>query len=244
MLLSRLASLSLDHERLVWLAGSLMLYIAVTNALWALSDVSKRIRWTAGATVVAGVLRFVFYAGVPYVALLGGLVTLESLGAVPAPSPESLNLGALVAAGGVVLAGLMAWHYGREVSVLYDGDTVFLASVRQTLSRPWGWVLVLLTVVYQQIHWAFYRALPALVLDDLYVGGFTGLALVLLEAYANPHIRRDLTSPARAEFLLLSAGFAVWSTLLFVLTETSWLGAAVHLVAILGWMLLRGRKSE
>ncbi|MBS1252670.1 MAG: hypothetical protein MAG451_01711 [Anaerolineales bacterium] len=238
MLLSRLIGLSLapDQERLLWLAGSALLCVGVTNAAWASRDVVRRVSWALTASIAAGVARFAFYVGIPYAALLAGIVTLTSLGLGPAPSRGVLNQGALVAGGAVILMGAVGWRYRREVIALGDAPGPLLGPVRQVAGRPWSWVWLLITVIHQQVHWAFYRALPLLILDDRYAGGFVGLGLVLLEAYADPRVRRDLADPGEAEFLLLSASLAVVTTVLFVLTGTSWLGAGVHFAAVAGWL--------
>lgn len=231
-----------EQERLIWLAGSVLLYVGIKNIVWVTRPVLGRVVWSAAASIGIDLFRFIFYVGIPYVALLNGVVTLRSLGLVPAPAGEAFNQGMLLAAGALALMGLIGWHYRREVLSLSEGVASPFVAVGQFRGRPWGWVEMLLAVVYQQVHWAFYRALPLLILDDAYVGGFLGLALVLLEAYADPHMRRDLADPARADFLLLSAGFAVVSTVLFVVTGTSWLGAGVHLLFVMGWVvLLRAR---
>jgi hypothetical protein len=231
-----------EQERLVWLAGSVLLYVLGTNAAWAFRRVVTR--WPAARLILAGLVRFVFFVGVPYTALLGGVITLKSLGLAQAPQRESLNQGVPLALGAVFLMGLIGWYYRREVTSLGEETAPSLQATRQMLGRPWGWVLLLIGVAYQQIHWAFYRALPFLILDDLYAGAFLGLALVLLEAYADPRVRHDLADPAGAEWLVLSAGFAVVTTVLFVLTGTSWLGAGIHFTTAIGWVLLiRARQS-
>ncbi|MFQ5342382.1 MAG: hypothetical protein ACE5F6_12625 [Anaerolineae bacterium] len=237
MPLSRLLNLAFtpEQERLVWLAGSVLMYAVGTNAAWVFRRVT---RWPAVRFVLVAVVRFVFYVGVPYAALLGGVITLKSLGLVEAPQRESLNQGGLVAIGAVALLGLIGWHYQRQVNALDSEAPPPLQAARSVLGRPWGWAFLLIEAGYQQIHWAFYRALPFLVLGDLYTGAFLGLALVFLEAYANPRVRRGLADPARAEVILLSAGFATLTTVLFVLTGTSWMGAGTHFAAVVGSILL------
>ena len=243
MPLSRLLNLAFtpEQERLVWLAASVLMYVLGTNAAWVFRRVT---RWPAVRLVLAGVTRFAFYVGIPYAALVGGVITLKALGIAEAPPPESLNQGAPLAVGAVVLMGLIGWHYRREVTSLGGEAAPSLQALQQVMGRPWGWVTLLIGVGYQEVHWAFYRALPFLILDDLYTGAFLGLALVLLEAYANPRVRRGLVDPAEAEVILLSAGFATLTTVLFVLTGTSWLGAGTHFAVVIGWILLvRARRS-
>lgn len=232
MPLNQLLDLALtpDQERLAWLAGSVLLYVSTTNIAWLVRPKSR----PAVLDLLISVVRFAFYVGIPYVALLGGVVTPGSLGLIAAPEREAPYRGALAAAGTVVLMALIWWYYRRQ-TISWDAANL---PPRWVLGRSWGWVLLLVIVLYQQIHWAFYRALPFLILEDRYIGGFLGLGVALLEAYANPRVRHDLDNPAQAEFLLGSAGFAVITTVLFVSTGTSWLGAGAHLVAATGWLLL------
>ncbi|MFQ5592911.1 MAG: hypothetical protein ACE5HA_02050 [Anaerolineae bacterium] len=244
MPLSRLLNLPFtpEQERLMWLAGSVLMYAVGTNAAWVFRRVK---RWPAVRLVLVAVVRFVFYVGVPYTALLGGVVTFKSLGLVEAQQRRSLNQGVLIALGTVALLGLIGWHYKRQVSILGSETPQPLQAARSVLGRPWGWAFPLIDVGYQQIHWAFFRAVPLLVVDDLYTGAFLGLTLVFLEAYANPRVRRGLSNPTEAEVILLSAGFATLTTVLFILTGTSWLGASTHFAVILGLILLfRVRQSS
>ncbi len=225
-------------KRLLWLAGSVLIYVLATNFSWLLRQLLHRVHWSGCAIYLFGFTRFVYYVGIPYAALLRGGVTLAALGVTPVPTRDRLGQGGLVTAGMLLLIGLVVWHYRRAVSRLALETEVSTSEVVEQLNQPWGWFLVLLRVIYQEVHWAFYRALPVLILDDPYLGSFLGLALVLCEAYANPRIRELLRVAVGAELLLLSACFAVVSTLLFVLTGTSWLGAGIHLLATIGWMLL------
>lgn len=238
MWLSRFLGLALtaDQERLVWLAGSVLLYVSATNLAWAIRRVVRRVSWAPTASVLTGIARFAYYVGMPYVALLGGVVTLSALGLVPAPSRRSFSQGALLAVGAVILVGIIGWYYRRRVFTLQEAEGSRFLTTKQIVGRSRDWFAVLVILVFQQAHWAFYRALSSLTLDDRYAGSFIGLGLVLLEAYADPRVRRDLTKPDRMGFLLLSATFAVVTTVLFVLTGTSWLGAGAHLAAVVGWI--------
>jgi hypothetical protein len=88
----------------------------------------------------------------------------------------------------------------------------------------------LLSVLYDQIHWAFYRSGPILWLGDLYWGTFAGFALAALEAGLNPALRWALKSPETASTPLLRLSSAWISALLFVATQNLWLTLATHLI--------------
>jgi len=98
----------------------------------------------------------------------------------------------------------------------------------------------LLVVLYCQVHWAFYRSGPILIMGDLYWGAFVGLVLALLEMGLNPAWWGNLRNSETAAPVLVELG-AVWiSTLLFVATQNLWLTVAAHL-AVMG---LLGRKRQ
>jgi hypothetical protein len=228
--------LALPEERLLWLAGSILLYLVSTNLAWAVRPFTRRVRWSPTSGVVVGVARFAYHVGMPYAALLSGVVTLESLGLITLADPEVANAAVIVTAATLVLVGLIGWQYRRQVAALVTATVVRPAEGGEGGTRKLGWGGVLFSVVTQETHWAFYRALAVLIVNDPYVGSFGGLGLILLEAYTAPQTRGRLRYPVQAEFLVLNAIFAVLSTVLFVLTGTSWLAAGAHLTAAFGWL--------
>ncbi len=231
MSLSDLLSLPLtpDQERLAWLGISLLLYLLGSLVAWGLSTVRF---WPLLRSTLVGPLRFAYFVGLPYAALLSGVITLKSLGLVGVAQAEHLELGVAVGLGGGTLVVFWWWHLRRAVRHLGAATGSISRSIPP--ARRWDWAFGLIHAGYQQAHWAFYRALLILLLGDPYAGAFVGLALVCAEMLADPATRYGLATPPYAERFALTSSLAVISTVLFVLTGTSWLGAGVHLLTLVG----------
>ncbi len=233
---------------LFWVGGSALGYIAVTNILWW-------IRATPGLRSSYGraslfVARFLYYLVVPYLVLGGwprqpqqGLLALEDLGLVglslqwpvtrwleAAGTGLGLGLLALLILG---LAWINALHLGRTER---DKGAVALAP------RPlWD---VLLSGLYLEVHWAFYRGGLAVALGDIYGGVFWGLAAACLERLLNPFWRAGWRTAAEAGQNWLNTGLALTSSLLFLLTRNLWICLAVHwLLALAFWSLASQREG-
>ncbi|HHH41939.1 MAG TPA: hypothetical protein ENK56_08045 [Chloroflexi bacterium] len=88
---------------------------------------------------------------------------------------------------------------------------------------------------YDELHWAFYRALPLLLFASRYTGTFAGAGLVLLEALLDPHVRWQLRDPDHNPYLVLRGLTWVVSLLLFLATGNLWLSGLVHLLLV--WKL-------
>jgi hypothetical protein len=127
----------------------------------------------------------------------------------------------------VVLAWSSASRIGDGISLRFP-------------ARPW-W-LVLLDVMYLEVHWAFYRSALTALLGDLYNGVFLGLALVYAEWALNPAWRRGWRQQSRAAVQWLQATLALLSALVFLLTRNLWVSLVIH--ALLAFCLSQvGRVS-
>ena len=218
---------ALDQERLLWLGASLLLYALGSVVAWTLSPSP---RWPALRTFVGGPLRFLYFVGFPYAALLRGTVTLSALGLIGVAEAQHVRLGVAVTVAGVLAVGLW-WAYLQRALHQVDGSYQAQELLVPTSSR-WDWVFPLIEGGYREAHWAFYRALLVLLLRDPYAGAFLALALSLAETLADPATRYGLRTVAGAADFARTAGLAVLSTLLFVVTGTSWLGVAAHLITV------------
>jgi hypothetical protein len=223
---------------LFWTVGSLLAFVLGTNLLWLTRSISVRRTSYGRAFEQAG--RFVFFLGIPYLVLGGwprrpfqGLLSLEDLGLVGV-NPRWPATRWLDAAGTAVGLGLvaflvlaLAWtnvHRGSPDSRL------------RFLPRPWGVILV--DVLYLQVHWAFYRSALAVTLGDLYPGVFLGLGLIYLEWSLNPFWRQGWQSESQAAVRWLEAALALLVALLFLLTRNLWACLAVHLILELAFRRL------
>jgi hypothetical protein len=236
-----LASASASLWLLLWVLGSALVYALGTHVLWLTRSTSLRrslyLRW------LEQVGRFVFFLGIPYLALGGwprrpyqGLLSLDALGLVGLNEGwpvarwldtvgTGLGLGLLT-----LLILILAW---TNVKRNIDGSQL------RCPPRPW-WAL-LVDVAYSEVHWAFYRASLALVRDDVYAGAFLGLGLIYAEWAINPFWRQDWRLPSLAARRWLRATLALAIALLFLLTRNLWVCFGVHLLLELAfWKVICG----
>lgn len=210
-----------------WLAGSILAYVLAANLAWLLRSRAFQ-RWPHWPWVVQAA-RFLFFLGVPYLALggwprpaLSGLLSLDDLGLVGfgLAWPATDWLGAagrglvLGAAGFLIL--LVAWIAAKRLSV----------GAYLRLDRPL-WATVIDGLVLQ-VHWAFYRAALSVVLADVYSGVFAGLALIYLEWTLDPFWRQGWRSPSQATARWLHAALALITAVIFLSTRNLWICLAVH----------------
>lgn len=243
--LDGLASAANMSQLLAWVWGSAGLYVLATQALWLMrgSWRSPHQRW------LVQVGRFLFYLAIPYLALGGwprqpyrGLLSLEDMGIVGLGTTwtvtrwlEAVGLG--LALGSVAfLFLLLGWGTANR-----GAGGVWLGFSR----RPW-WVL-LVDVLYMEVHWAFYRSGMAVALGQgssyLYAGVFLGLGLVYLEWCLNPFWRRGWRTESQAAARWLRAALALIVAVLFLFTRNLWVCLGVHLLLELAaWQLGRRRN--
>jgi len=217
---------ALDPTLLYWVGGSILACALATNLAWWLRSRSSLRPVLQDALVQ--VARFLFYLGIPYLALGGwprppfsGLFSLEDLGFPGANLRWSATrwLGAAGTGIWVALAAflvlLLAWRSASRGTVRLGFPP-----------RPW-WAL-LIDGFYLQVHWAFYRAGLAVALGDLYTGVFAGLGLVTLEWALDPCWRQGWREQSQAAERWLRAALALVAALLFLLTRNLWVCLGVH----------------
>jgi hypothetical protein len=228
----------------VWLLGSLLAALLVSNAAWLIR------RWLATRPRGA---RFLSWSGLPALTWLPvalyllapplaawrlGALSPSFLGLAEINWLESLSAGGLLA-GLIVGLALFGWLIYRRS----NSDLTGLA--RPVRSIP-GWRAPL-DAALTAWHWAFYRAaaigwlagwtagradaLLAGVADrPLYWGSWLGLGLIAIEAALNPFARARLRRPGHREPALLRIALAVATTALFVLSRNLWLCLACQVV--------------
>jgi hypothetical protein len=236
-----------ELQPILWLALSFFLYALATNVAWTYRGlrlgrigwlVETNKRWPQRAWFPQP-LRLLYYLGLPYLALLKGVVNPRSMGLVDLDWFQHLGRGAVLGGGAFIFLSLVWGYYARSTRQLRSvADPLF--SRLATLNQPWGWALLLLDVVYLQAHWAFYRSLPTQLLGDLYGGVFLGLILILLEGTSNPLLRHDLGQLERAGGILLTGAMALVTALVYLFTRNLWLCVLVHLGIEVGLLRLWG----
>ncbi len=221
----------------LFLAGSVLLYALATSTWYGLTKVRPTSPLHLSLARLVGSL--LFYLGIPYLALGGwprrplqGLLSPVDLGLVGpgAVWPVTRWLEALSTSLGVGLLTFLvlylAWKSARRGE---NNPPTFPA-------RP-VWML-LIEGLFLEVHWAFYRGGLAVLLDDVYLGVFAGLALVYVEGGLNPSWRDGWRDPSQGVVHWFRAGLALASSLLFLLTRNLWGCLLMHwLVEIVFWRL-------
>ncbi len=187
--------------------------------------------------------RFFYFVGLPYLALISGILTARLLGlkglehfvfaglsedfSIPVFLAElqkamtMLLLECLIDGGAMIQAGLMT--------------LLILAGLRLSLTRV-GLELAtdfhqpVLSTIYDGLHWAFYRAIFWQLSGDLYLGVVWGIACVLLEwgliAWAQKRW------PTQQRSLLLRTMLLILTATLFFYSPNLWLLWLVHLAMV------------
>ncbi|HTP09998.1 MAG TPA: hypothetical protein VMP08_17195 [Anaerolineae bacterium] len=213
----------------VWTLASMT--VAVLAILLVGATQLARLRATTGGRFLEQFLRLVYFIGVPYAALLTGSIA-------------SIDMG-LTGAGGSILGWSPAeWLHGLSTALML-GVIVLLpiglagrqiARAGQPLGlddRSAGAVIV--DAIYAEIHWAFYRAAPLILLSDIYTAVLFGVMLVGVE-WIVVLIRNGLSpSPEERQSWLRRSALLAVSAALFALTRNVWLAIILHATLELLW---------
>ena len=185
------------------------------------------------------VLRFTYYLGIPYLALTRGVTSPVLMGMwgthwFQPPWAGELAMGALAGLGALLL---LLWSWRHFLLITAGLDPEAQASPyplqRRLLSVPWGWGLLLLDVLYLEMHWAFYRSAAIRSLGDYY-GVLVGFLLILAEWSLDPRLRRDLSMTNRDGKTMTTVATAFAVGIVYYLTANLWLCMAVHLIIQFG----------
>ena len=200
-------------ELLTWAAGPAALYLAASAvgpwlARRAAANPVRLVRWWQSAhlgQLLATVLQFGFYVGIPYAGVVTGALDLHSLGLTGADTPGTVALVALVTTTSLALfGGARRYWAGGSQAV----DVLAPSTLEPAAPAPSGWQSLIDTAavaVALQAHLALYRAalLPAAGADLLpaaaaALAAFAALALVALERAAGALLAGRWEAPGAA----------------------------------------------
>jgi hypothetical protein len=203
-----------------------------------------RFHRTTGGRIATQFGRLVYYIGLPYAALLAKSVAPIDLGLAGNSGPilgwssvdwlKQLNDVLIVGAVVVIPIGLTARQMARAHAPLGVDE------------RSTG--AIMLDAAYAEVHWAFYRAAPFIILNDVYWATLMGLGLVGVEVLV-AIVRNGLgTQPEERQSWIGQALFMAMSATLFILTHNLWLALGLHIVielALKVWSTrLTGRADQ
>jgi hypothetical protein len=234
------------HQVIAYLLVAIVLRVVAARLSRSRSAAAPWLQRLTGG-LPAGLLRFAYYVGLPYITLLlgvlpghyFGLIGLERLASIGDTPAAGHPLSWLRAAFSLLL---QAWlpDLGRLA-----GLSVLMAAL---LAATWaiyrhyapanadrrqhqlGHPAAFARTAYAALHWSFYRAGLWLITDDLYLAVVGGIVLVLLEAW----LCRELGGRAAVDVSLLVATAGI-----FYYVPNLWLLIPVHwLLARLCWRIV------
>lgn len=176
-----MSSIPLNREAIgliPWLIGSWLL--ALLGSMLDRFGVWPS-RWCETQAPIRDTAALLHALAVPYAAILSGFLAPERLGLAGFSWWKSLGRAPLLAGLALILA-LLAWRGALRAGPV---PAEVLARERRWVRRRGGWLWLLLWAGAEQLHWAFYRAVPLLVWGPP-AGLWLGMLLVAAERYSLP----------------------------------------------------------
>lgn len=193
---------------------------------------------SGGLYPLTGIVRFLYFAGIPYVAVLLGLLTLEQLGLTGLTYFNLIDWQAnlFLELQQAVTLLVLNWLLDSGLAIVAGGSALLVL-----LAFRWGLVRAgvrwpprdpsLVDIIYLAVHWAFYRAIFWAGTGDLYLGVVLGSAAVILEWVLLTRIRNQtlLSQPMLLDtvILILTAAAFFYSPNLWLLLPFQWAMVAV-----------------
>jgi hypothetical protein len=159
---------------------------------------------------------------------LGGLTTSEWFAGV--------GMGIVLGLGAFFLMASGWWYFTRSLRELpweqvtsSDSEaSVGEPAVMVALPPTQAWWVILWEAIYAEIHWAFYRAGPIILLDDYYAGVFLGFLILNLEWWTNPAWRHGWGPAGQRPDVVLRWSLAFVMAIIFLFTRNLWLAIPLH----------------
>jgi hypothetical protein len=157
---------------------------------------------------------------------LGGLTTSEWF--------AGNGMGIALGWGAFLLMASGWWYFIRSVRGLPWGQAASpdlgtsVGEPAMVLPSPRAWWVVLWEAIYAEMHWAFYRAGPIVLLDDYYAGVFLGFLILSLEWWTDPVWRHGWDSKGQRPEVVLRWSLAFVMAIVFLFTRNLWLAIPLH----------------
>lgn len=232
--------LTMDYRLIAlgWLALYAGLYALTTIITWHCREVLgqsgkplvARLRSWPHWNALGRALWLAGSVGVPYAALLSGVISPQDLGLTQLDWLPEIARGIAWGVGSLFLLAFSWWTYARAVSGSSPALSV-PAVGNQGLARALTFALA------DETRWAFYRGIAAPWLGRYY-GAYVALLLALSLPCMSPWVRARLRCPGSRAALLFRASLAVVSTTTYVLTGNFWICLALHVLLDISLSLL------
>lgn len=215
--------------------GSILLHVLASNLAWhyrvkpegRFAARVNRLASSPAARILFELLRLAYYVVLPGFALLSGWIDARSFGIAYVDWADGARW--------TIVLLLGSWSLLMFVWVPFLRATLPIPVRLNTAVLTWSRRIV--EVVYMQAHWALYRAAAILILasrlndsDSIYWGACAGFGLIVIEAWADPRVRRQVAHLGDGEIALWNASQAIINTVGFVVTRNLWYLALIHLL--------------
>jgi hypothetical protein len=210
----------MTHQN-IFLAGLALLSLALPAgwAWWQKRQTSEQ--WLSSTA------RFFYGIGLPYLAVIAGLLPPRFLGLKGLETIMALDLNGASLQKAVTLLLLECLADGGIVIRLGLAALLLALGLRWGLARlglkPLAARLSLLEILYDGLHWAFYYAIFWALSGDLYLGVIGGLLWVLLEGALVAWVQRDEPTPRLSKTVIL-----ILTATIFFYAPNLWLLWPVH----------------
>jgi hypothetical protein len=189
--------------------------------------------------------RFFYFVGLPYLTLVGGILTPGLLGLKGLENFTLVDLSGASAIPQQLAAEIqyalvlvfVEWLVDSRATIMAGlAVLVILGGVRLALARAGlgpapGPRLSVLDVLYHGLHWAFYRAILWLMTGDLYLATILGAGLVMVEWSLIAWLQEE--QPAQKQRRLLNTIILISTGAVFFYSPNLWLLWPVHLAMVI-----------
>jgi hypothetical protein len=217
--------MSSNLNLLLWVLGTWLIGFAALNVTHksGAGQIAKLTQATASGLLLAEVAAFIFYVGIPFVALILGVLGLDHM-ALGQAQPDA-----------VVGFTAIEWLRGLGITL---STTTFVLVVLWLMARScpspvptgegMGVGAIIRVALYAEVHWAFYRSLGAQAFNDPYWGAVLGFGLIGLEWMLHPNFRAQAQSTHGRTQLALQLVCLITSSALYLGAQNLWLIIAAH----------------
>ena len=232
---------------ILWVVGTGLIGLAALNVAHKSGggQIAKLAQDTASGHLTGELAAFVFYVGIPFVALIIGVLGLDHMALGLAHTDTFLGFTSLewLRAIGITL-GTTAFVLGVLWLMSRLGNPINPTDEKADAFTPFA---ILRTALYAEVHWAFYRSLGALLFHDAYWGAALGFGLIGLEWAMHPNFRLRIQSTEGRAQLAVQLVCLITSSALYLGAQNLWLMIAAHaLIFALGqrWLFHHKFASE
>ena len=224
-------------QLLVWVLGSLLIGLVTLNIAYTsgAGQIAKLTQATPSGHLLSEIAAFIFHVGIPFVALIVGVLGLDHMALGQAQPNAILGFTAIewlrglgITLGTTLFVLITLWLMARSAFPLLSPSEA--AGVGAHPMRGVGDILR--AALYAEVLWAFCRSLGTQWFNDSYWGAVLGFGLIGLTWVLHPNFRaQSQLAPGRTQ-LALQMVCLITSSALYLGAQNLWLMIAAHIVLL------------